>query len=597
MLMTISPITQSLQARTFGLPAQFEGSFGFLHPAEGPVGAVIAPHWGYEGLCFHPMCRRLAADLAAAGLPSLRFDPPGSGHAADIADDADVFAAWTSAVAGAVARLRELSGARSVVLVGLGLGAAAAARAAETVDDIAGLALVAPWLSGTRALRELTAAGRLADAAMGLAPGVGAPPGGLAVAGFSLTASHRESLAALKIAPDRLARLPSTLIVARPEQAVACRAFAEALGTAARFAVFEGYEKAAFDPSNFVMPRETIELIVGWAREIARPLAAGAEGRPLAAPPRAALRIGEGAAAGAVNEEALRFGPQNALFGVLAAPVDSAPRAAAILLNAGRNRAIGWARGDVAEARRLARAGVVALRFDVAGVGDSAPRSNGEPLYDPIRAADVSEAIDLIEARYGAIPVALRGPCSGAFLGFAAAVADERVKGAALINAQRYIWNPRDDFDAVMRQPVHTVEVARQARDPQQIRRLLTGQISLGGLAARLARTVWRKTQAGLGRRGLGLTHEARLVAKGRRGFAALAARGAALKIIVSEGDRAIEELKLYFGTERAFALAHGPQALVRISSADHNLTAPSARMAASVAVDELIMEITAGDV
>lgn len=581
--MSAPPSQPSDLARAYGLPTRVGDAFGFLHPASGDVGAVIAPHWGYDGLCFHPMTRRLAGELAAAGLPCLRFDPPGSGHSGDLADEADLVAAWAGAMAEAVAALRAQSGARRVILIGFGLGAAAAAQAAGAVADLAGVALVAPWLSGRRALRELSAAGRLAALSMGVAPDVGAPAGGLAVAGFGLSGPQRDSVGRIEIAAATLAASPATLILARPEQMAACQTLAEALEpTRGAVIAFEGYEKAAFDPSNFVMPEATVAALVAWARATAR--AADAAPADPAATPATAARLDDG-----LVEEALRFGPQGRLFGVLATPVGAPPRAAALLLNAGRNRSIGWARGDVAEARRLARDGVATLRFDIAGVGDSAPDTDEEPLYNVRRVIDVSAAIDLIEQRFGAIAVALRGPCSGAFLGFAAAVADPRVKGAALINAQRYVWNPRDDFDTVMRQPVHTVELAKQARDPRQIRRLLRGEISPAAVARRLSRHIWREAQARLGRSGLAATHQARLVAEGRRAFAALAARDVALTVIVSQGDRAIDELKLFFGDEATFAGAHGPAALARIKEADHNLTAPEARRLASCAFDAVI--------
>lgn len=79
------------------------------------------------------------------------------------------------------------------------------------------------------------------------------------------------------------------------------------------------------------------------------------------------------------------------------------------------------------------------------------------------------------------------------------------------------------------------------------------------------------------------------LIAEGRRAFAALAARDVALTVIVSQGDRAIDELKLFFGDEATFARAHGPAALARIKDADHNLTAPEARRLASCAFDAVI--------
>lgn len=570
-------------ATDWGAPVAFDDVFGFLHPAAGHTGAVIVPHWGYDGLCFHPMPRALAAALAQAGVPCLRYDPPGEGHSSDLADDADPARAWARSVVAAAAALRAQSGARRVVLIGFGLGAAAAALASDAVEGIAGAALVAPWLSGRRALRELSAGGRMAAEAMGIAPDAGAPGGGLAVAGFALTKAQREALARVEIDAAALAACPHALIVARPEQAAAGAALAQALGPErARLVEFEGYDKAAFDPSNFVMPQATLARIVDWARGFASP---APEAAP-AAPARPRRR------AGGVEEEAARFGPQGRLFGVLATPLEGRPRAAALLLNAGRNRCIGWARGDVAEARRLARAGVAVLRFDLAGVGDSAPENADEPLYDARRAVDVSAAIDFLEGRLGPLPVALRGPCSGAFLGFAAAVADPRVRGAALINAQRYVWNPNDDFDVVMRQPVHSVALAREARDLRHIRRLLRGEITPASVARRLGGLVWRGAQARLGRLGLPVTAQARIIAEGRRGFAALAARDMALKIVVSQGDRAIDELKLFFGDEAQFARAHGGDALIRIANADHNLTDPQARRAASDAFDAVIARI-----
>jgi alpha-beta hydrolase superfamily lysophospholipase len=580
----------------YGRPIAFEGLAGFLHVPAAPTrlstGCLVVPPWGFDGLCMHPLSRRLAADLAAAGLPTLRYDPPGAGHSSDVTCDGshdgapspagDLAAAWSDSVVAAARALRAETGVRDLVLIGVGLGAASAAAAARRIDGVAGLALLAPWTSGRRALRELVAAARITDEAMGVAETPDGPDGGLSVAGFVMSAAERESVARIALSADDLAAAPARLILARPEQMNAARALAEAAG--ARLEPFEGYEKAVFDPSNFVMPEAAIAATLAFARAAAR----GPEA-PAAPCPAAPARF---TPAAGVTEEAMRFGPGRRLFGVLASPDAGAPRAVVLQLNAGRNRAIGWARGEVAEGRRLARAGVAALRFDLAGVGDSAPDGDDEPLYDVRRAADVAAAIDAVEARFGPLPVIVKGPCSGAFVCFNAALLDARIKGAALINAQRYVWNARDDFDTVMRQPVHTVQIAQRARDPRELLRLFRGEISMRAAVRRLFAEPWRKAQSRLGRAGLGLTHEARLVAQGRRGFDALRARDVALAVIVSDGDRAIDELMLYFGDEARFRAAHGAQALVRVADADHNLTPPCARATAARALDALIARL-----
>jgi hypothetical protein len=65
------------------VPVTFAGCFGWLHPAPGRRGVVLCNAWGQEALCAHRSWRLLAMDLAAAGLPTLRFDYPGTGDSLD----------------------------------------------------------------------------------------------------------------------------------------------------------------------------------------------------------------------------------------------------------------------------------------------------------------------------------------------------------------------------------------------------------------------------------------------------------------------------------------------------------------------------------
>src|SRR5690606_23686159 len=61
--------------------------FGLLHPASGRTGVLMCGPWGLDELCARKTWRGIAAELAAAGFPALRFDYPGTGDALDIGPD------------------------------------------------------------------------------------------------------------------------------------------------------------------------------------------------------------------------------------------------------------------------------------------------------------------------------------------------------------------------------------------------------------------------------------------------------------------------------------------------------------------------------
>jgi len=64
---------------TAATPVSIGQNFGWLHHANGDRGVVMCAAMGYEALCAHQSWRVLADGLAAAGLPTLRFDYPGGG--------------------------------------------------------------------------------------------------------------------------------------------------------------------------------------------------------------------------------------------------------------------------------------------------------------------------------------------------------------------------------------------------------------------------------------------------------------------------------------------------------------------------------------
>ena len=144
------PFTTTLEPADF--PVTFAGTVGLYHAAPQPsdTAVLFVGAWGLEELCARKFWRLLAADLGRQGISSLRFDYPGTGDALDPEDYAAGLDIWRESILSAAATLRDLSGAKRLLLVGHSIGAALAWQAAETLGDVAGIALAAPALSGRR---------------------------------------------------------------------------------------------------------------------------------------------------------------------------------------------------------------------------------------------------------------------------------------------------------------------------------------------------------------------------------------------------------------------------------------------------------------
>jgi pimeloyl-ACP methyl ester carboxylesterase len=141
-----------------------------------------------------------------------------------------------------------------------------------------------------------------------------------------------------------------------------------------------------------------------------------------------------------MTERTIVFGANNTLVGTLALPAAPQPDAAAVgllLFNAGVVHRVGPHRINVRIARQLADHGIASIRFDLAGHGDSA-RPSGDCPFEEQAVADIRAAMDALGAATNVRRFAIFGFCSGAFHGFAAALADERVCGLLMFDAYRY---------------------------------------------------------------------------------------------------------------------------------------------------------------
>ena len=134
--------------------------FGVHHAPRGlaksPTRAVlICPPIGQEFVRSHMALRLLAKQIARQGAHVFRFDYPGIGDSAGELEDVHSLATWHQAIKQAVEHLKKASGADSIMLVGLRIGATLAHQVSMESSSINSLLLWEPVLRGDEYLDSL----------------------------------------------------------------------------------------------------------------------------------------------------------------------------------------------------------------------------------------------------------------------------------------------------------------------------------------------------------------------------------------------------------------------------------------------------------
>ena len=138
-----------------------------------------------------------------------------------------------------------------------------------------------------------------------------------------------------------------------------------------------------------------------------------------------------------MTERIVQFGDGGRLSGVWSAAKSNSGKPAILLLNAGIIHRIGAHRLNVKLARRFAEHGFDTLRFDLSGLGESAP-ATGALGYEQQSAHDISAAMDFLESNGRTDGFIGIGMCSGADNFQRAALADERLCGLVLLDPHAY---------------------------------------------------------------------------------------------------------------------------------------------------------------
>lgn len=183
--------------------------FGVVnHPVDrhANTGVVVVPSLGIEQVTTYRGARALAEQLALAGIPTLRYDHPGTGSSTGDQLSETAWDAWESGVAAAVQSMRD-RGVDHVVVVGIRAGALIAASAlSSTRMPGTSLAVWDPPQSGRRFLREQTAKYRLTVGDDPTDPGV------------SVLGGHFSEATATRIRGAKWASgMRANILAARPE--------------------------------------------------------------------------------------------------------------------------------------------------------------------------------------------------------------------------------------------------------------------------------------------------------------------------------------------------------------------------------------------
>ena len=264
-----------------------------------------------------------------------------------------------------------------------------------------------------------------------------------------------------------------------------------------------------------------------------------------------------------MRERVVVFGADSPLVGIVTEPdagvAEGAP--AFVFLNAGLDHRVGPNRSSVVLARKLADIGLVSLRFDFSGIGDS-PVSRSVAEAEERAISEAIQAMDFLERSVGARAFVPVGLCSGANVGFDLASRDERIAGAVLINPAAIPAKHTADQVTEARRRAQSRHYASRVADWKSWMRVLTGRSNLIAVfrtVARFARRKLRAKESSVQTVDLGVLPE-------------LDRRGVEILSVYTDGDLGLELLLTHVGRIENLASLKRFR-IETLSESDHLLT------------------------
>ncbi len=433
---------------------------------------VLCQPLGHEQVHAHRSVRRLADELARAGHSVLRFDYTGTGDSEGEQPADGLAGDWLEDVR-AVVRFQQAASGKVVDLVGIRSGALPAACSAAAAGGA--LVLWDPVATGKRFVRELKANSRLAY--------FRSDPTLLQAAGTAWTPGMLEALAALDVGKALEGFTQPVLLVTRREQPDTRLARSlDDSGVAVHSQPADGLEDMLVEPHHTKIPETAIAAVVAWFAGL--PPAAASP----VTPEEPAGEATYGSGPDAIVEEPLDIGESH-MFGLYCRPAGMPAGQGPVVLfgNAGSVYHVGPSRLYVTLARRLARAGIPSVRYDLANIGDGMTYEHVEANipYPSDAVQRITEVLEFVRDGLGHRQAVLTGFCSGATQAFHAALAqreDSALRDVIMVNPKVFYGEHagQQDDNLVMRRSSY---YARAMRDPQRWRRLLSGDIDYRKLA------------------------------------------------------------------------------------------------------------------